>query len=108
MPFQPGNKFGKGRPKGSGRIQECTKYAEEHGLQKLIELSQGVGCYRRVISQGRVLKIPNDELAFEALKLVLAYGLGKPTEKVDLTFTEPPEPIQFVLAKKSHAPGRGK
>ena len=85
MKFQPGNKHGKGRPRGSGLVQICKDYAQAKGWQKLIDLAEGKG-YKVGTLNGKVVEIgPSLELQFEALKLCLAYGHGKPTEHVDFT-----------------------
>jgi hypothetical protein len=82
--FQPGNKFGKGRPKGSGLVQKCTDWIEKKGWDKLIEIAEGKG-HAFKLHGGKVIEVgPSEELQFEALKLIAAYGKGKPRETVDL------------------------
>lgn len=85
MPFQPGNRLGQGRPKGSGRNQIIREWCEQKGIQKLLDVAEGKGHTFREYN-GRVVEIgPNENLQFEALKLALAYGMGKPTEMVEIT-----------------------
>lgn len=99
--FQTGNSYGKGRPRGSKLNELCKKFAKEEGFERLIERAKGF--YRDSNDQirkagwaekkpakgkgvGRLVWVgPSDESQFEALKLALAYGAGKPTESVDVT-----------------------
>jgi hypothetical protein len=96
--FGAGNQAGKGfgRPKGSGRIQICKEWAEKKGFKKLIDLAEGkyeqdgklkaAGWAPNPVRPASLVWVgPTAELQFEALKLVLAYGAGKPTESLDLT-----------------------
>lgn len=66
-PFEPGNKFGKGRPKGSGFVARCRAWADQKGWDKLEKWADG----------------EDGKLAFEATKLLLAYGYGKPVAEID-------------------------
>lgn len=99
-PFQANNQAAKGhgRPRGSGRIQVCTEFAEQEGFAMLIALAKGkyAGPDGNLRTAGwaapdkskpsRIVWIgPSQELSYDALKLVLAYGKGKPTEFVDLS-----------------------
>jgi hypothetical protein len=68
MRFQSGNKFSKGRPKGSGFVLRCRDWADRKGWDKLEKWAAG-----------------NSKLAFEATKLLLAYGYGKPVAEIDLS-----------------------
>lgn len=82
-PFEKGHPGGPGRPKGSGRVELCRKFAEQEGFQKLIDIAKGIG-YRVGTVNGKFVEVgPTRELQFEALKLALAYGYGKPTELVE-------------------------
>jgi hypothetical protein len=84
-PFEKGHAGGPGRPKGSSRPEICRRFAEEEGFQKLIDIAKGVG-YKVGTINGKFTEVgPSRELQFEALKLAIAYGYGKPTESVDLT-----------------------
>lgn len=108
--FQPGNTFGKGRPKGSGLVQQCTDWIEKKGWTKLIEIAEGKG-HSFKIHGGKIIEVgPSEELQFEALKLIAAYGKGKPHESVEIDATlYQPDPLVFVpIAKKGHEKGRGK
>jgi hypothetical protein len=66
--FQKGNTFGKGRPKGSGFVLRCRDWADSKGWDKLEAWADG----------------DDGKLAFEATKLLLAYGYGKPVSEIDL------------------------
>lgn len=82
--FQKGNKYGKGRPKGSGYVQICRDYAVKKGWKKLIEMADGKG-YKVAMQNGRILEVgPDHKLQFEALKTILAYGVGKPRETMEI------------------------
>ena len=101
MGFQPGNKYGQGRPKGSTYNEICKQFAEKEGVARLVEWAKGT--FRNAHGQvqaagwsqpkdtngkpkGRLVWAgPDYSLQFEALKLVLAYGLGKPRNPVDIT-----------------------
>jgi hypothetical protein len=83
MPFQPGNKLaqGHGRPSKNPLL---AAWCLETGVQKLIDLAEGKGHAFREF-KGRFVELgPNRQLQFEALKLALAYGIGKPTEIVEI------------------------
>jgi hypothetical protein len=102
MAFQPGNKLavGRGRPKGSGKSQIAKEWAETKGLAKLQEIAEwpdeGVQVHP---DSGRVIpKGWSRELQFEALKLMLAYGLGKPTERHELSNADG-EPLVVEIVK---------
>jgi hypothetical protein len=85
MPFKAGNTYGKGRPKGSGKIQILKDYSEKYGFKKLISIAEGSG-HGYYEHNGRLIEHgPNASIQFEALKLILAYGCGKPTEYHDFT-----------------------
>lgn len=99
-PFQANNQAAKGhgRPRGSGRIQICTEFADKEGFALLIALAKGQykGPDGKLRSAGwaapdkskpsRIVWIgPSSELSFDALRLVLAYGKGKPTEFIDVS-----------------------
>lgn len=99
-PFEKGNKagVGHGRPKGSGRIQICAEFAEKEGFEILLNLARGKykDQHGKIRTAGwaapdpkqpaRIVWIgPSQELSFDALKLALAYGKGKPTEFVDIS-----------------------
>ena len=67
--FEPGNQYGKGRPKGSGYVEECQRWAEAGGWTRLFGWADGKSGAAK-----------NMKLQFEALRLILAYGYGKPKE----------------------------
>jgi hypothetical protein len=81
VPFQSGNK------------PILAAWCESLGVQMLIDLAEGKGHGFRE-HKGRFIEIgPNRQLQFEALKLALSYGIGKPTEMVEITraATDPAE-----------------
>lgn len=78
--FEKGNAGGPGRPRGPRLIPQLTSWCDKKGIDKLINLADGVG-YRIGVVNGKVTEIgPSRELQFEALKLAFLYGKGKPTE----------------------------
>ncbi len=84
--FEPGNRLavGHGRPKGSSKPALIRKWAEEKGIEKLIELAEGKGHTWRQYN-GRLVEVgPSHSTQMEALKLALAYGLGRPVETIDM------------------------
>ena len=85
-PFEEGNQASKGhgRPPGSGHVDICQTYANEKGWQKLIDLAEGFALKTNVAGE-TFRAVVNDELAYDALKTILAYGFGKPPSKVDLS-----------------------
>jgi len=72
--FGPGNKFGKGRPKGSSYIQVCREWAESEGWSRLISWAKGQS------GDGKLSK----ELQFQAMKMLMEYGYGKPRQQMDI------------------------
>ncbi len=80
-PFKSGNTaaVGHGRPKGSSRILTCKEFAEKEGFQRLIEIARGES-YRVVRNGKEVTLDPSLDLIFESIKLLLAYGIGKPAQ----------------------------
>lgn len=89
--FQEGNQYAKGhgRPKGSSRIKECEDWVYEKGIKKLIQIADSNDLGFRTDKEGRVVSDKygrplrvgwSRELQFEAVKLIFAYGVGKPTE----------------------------
>lgn len=85
-PFEAGNQASKGhgRPPGTSHVDICQAYANAKGWQKLIDLAEGYRIQTHEdgsTSRNRI----DDSLAFDALKTILAYGFGKPPNKVDLT-----------------------
>ncbi len=85
-PFKRGNNAaaGHGRPKGSSRVLICQEFAEKEGFQRLIEIARGQSY--RVLRDGKEIELnPDLDLIFEALKLLLAYGIGKPAQLLNVT-----------------------
>ncbi len=78
--FEKGNGFSKGRPRGSGAVQVCRDFAENDGFAKLIGVALGKPMPWRERRGKMEYSTPTQELQFEALKLLLAYGIGKPTQ----------------------------
>src|SRR5258708_5560006 len=87
MPFQPGNKIGKGRPKGSGYVQFCREWAERKGWTRLIDLAQGKGFTVKGAGPKResLFVQPDPKVQLSAIQTLLAYAYGKPSEKLDIT-----------------------
>ncbi len=79
MKFQPGNKFGKGRPEGTGFVQHCRTWADENGWGKLQKMAAS----------------KNQRVALEATKVLLAYGYGKPREAVEISSPPPNRTFDF-------------
>jgi len=71
MPFQKGNKFGKGRPKGTGKRQNVSE-----AFQGFLASKQG-GKVRFDLAMERLFK--------DDLKTFFAYAYGKPIETQVLT-----------------------
>lgn len=65
--FEKGNKFGKGRPKGSGSVEWCRKFAEGEGKQILLKWARS----------------DDPKASMTATTLIYAYGIGKPTEHIE-------------------------
>ena len=83
--FAKGNKLSKGRPKGSGMVQIARDWAVKKGWVKLIEIAEGKGWRVENIIGGFREIGPTLQLQLEATKLLLAYGIGKPTERHEIT-----------------------
>src|SRR5262245_1266172 len=78
--FQPGNKaaVGHGRPKGSSKAAMFREWCEEKGIARLFELAEGIG-HAFELRNGKIVEVgPNYGIQLEALRLALAYGLGRP------------------------------
>ena len=60
-----------GRPKGSF-CERCREYAEAEGIDALLAWARGEGAAAQ-----------EPRLKLEALKLAIAYGCGKPPEKIE-------------------------
>ncbi len=85
-PFKAGNTaaVGHGRPKGSSRVLTCKEFAEKEGFQRLIGIARGQNYC--VVRDGKEIELsPSLDLIFEALKLLLAYGIGKPAQLLNVT-----------------------
>ncbi|MFN0117801.1 MAG: hypothetical protein ACKVQC_05845 [Elusimicrobiota bacterium] len=62
----------------------CREFAEKEGFQRLIGLARGESY--RVKRDGKEIDLyPDLDLIFEALKLLLAYGIGKPAQLLNVT-----------------------
>jgi hypothetical protein len=82
---------GRGRPKGSSKPAWLKEWAEKKGLPKLLALAEGKGFSefregRRILSVG-----PDYSIQFEAIRLALAYAIGKPRETIDMVRSVSPE-----------------
>ena len=75
-PFEQGNPGGPGRPKGSHLNPEAKKWAETVGMRLLLRLADG-----KEKGWGRTSR-------WDAIKLALAYGIGKPREAVEVIADE--------------------
>lgn len=80
----------KGRPKGTGRITEMTKWAHEVGLERLKRIAEGkLGGWKRMQIKEGIWKPVYDgfskESELEALKTCIAYGLGRPIARTELS-----------------------
>lgn len=92
-PFKPGNKLGKGRPKGSSYIDVCQQWAEHSGWEQLLAWATGKENGKRVPWAIRKF----------AVNTILAYGFGRPREAIDVSGTGPQslaEAMQAALAKR--------
>ena len=91
--FEPGNKLavGHGRPKGSGKAALFREWAETTGIQKLFDIAEGKGHGYKIHGQ-KILEVgPTIGHQLEAIRLALAYGLGRPV-------------VPFVLDDRSRNP----
>lgn len=85
--FEEGNQAGKGhgRPKGSGHNQKCKEWTHRLGIDRLIEIAEGKHT-KYAKSGGRVTVIGfSTDQQLDALKTAIAYGIGKPTNFVDIS-----------------------
>lgn len=73
MRFQPGNAGGPGRPRGSYLLPQAKQWAEIGGVRLLLRLADGKE------------KGWSKATRWDAIKLALAYGLGKPREALEIT-----------------------
>ena len=71
--FKPGNPGGPGRPRGSSNNPSAKKWAEEVGIPLLLR-----------IASGDEMNWPRS-YRWDAIKLGLAYGIGKPREAEVIT-----------------------
>lgn len=63
---------------------KCKEFAEKEGFERLIGIARGASY--RVDRDGKEIDLnPSLELIFEALKLLLAYGAGKPAQLLNVT-----------------------
>jgi hypothetical protein len=77
--FQRGNPGGPGRPKGSYLNGEAKKWAEKNGIALLLRIAGG-----REKGWGKIHR-------WDAIKLALAYGIGKPREVVEYSPEDRPQ-----------------
>ncbi len=62
----------------------CKEFAEREGYQRLIGLARGESY--RVTRNGQDVDLyPDLDLIFESLKLLMAYGIGKPAQLLNVT-----------------------
>lgn len=97
-PFAEGNQAAKGhgRPKGSSYVAICQKWADEKGWRKLIDLADGKD-YKVGMKDGRILSLgPDLELQFQATKLLIEYGFGRPKQAVDVSGTSSVNLYQII------------
>ena len=69
---------GKGRPKGSGKAQLFREFATEHAIPRLFDFALGKGHGYKIHGQKIIEVGPSATLQLDAIKLILAYGLGRP------------------------------
>lgn len=83
-PFQPGQSGNPGgRPKGTKGFRErCRAFADEEGLNTLIEIAQS----------------PKDKDRLKAVELLLAYGYGKPKQGFELSGEDGNE-LKIIIEK---------
>jgi len=91
MPFKKGHKFGKGRPKGTvveKYSREAREWAIKRGWGKLIQWAEGAPIRDLIetVDGKKVIRYhtPADALQVEATKILMAYGIGKPRERVEV------------------------
>lgn len=67
-----------GRPKGSGKSALFREWALGTGIQKLFDIAEGKGHGYKIHGQ-KILEVgPTVGVQLEAIRLALAYGLGRP------------------------------
>lgn len=99
MPFQKGNPGGPGRPKQKPFLEWCGKWTVEKAEKYLAPIAEK-GSHKNQL---------------EAIKLIMAYGVGKPVEfseashQLERVPTNPDEALSFLeeLIPKSAAKGTG-
>ncbi len=85
----------RGRPKGSGKSALFREWALGTGIQRLFDIAEGKGHGYKIHGQ-KILEVgPTVAVQLEALRLALAYGLGRPI-------------IPFVLDDRANNPEEAK
>jgi hypothetical protein len=84
--FQAGNPGGPGRPKGSYLNSQAKQWAEKGGIDLLLRIAQGK-------DNGW-----SKAHRWDAIKLALAYGIGKPREAVEIFQEDRSEAIDLSWA----------
>lgn len=70
--YEKGWKGGPGRPKGSGYVEFCQKWAEKEGWQLLADAAAGKAGFTE------------KKVRMTAIQTLLAYGYGRPKETLDV------------------------
>jgi hypothetical protein len=80
-----------GRPRGSGKANLFRDFATAEAIPRLFDFALGKGHGYKIHGQKIIEVGPSAALQLEAIKLVLAYGLGRPV-------------IPFVMDDRSRDP----
>jgi hypothetical protein len=94
---------GNGKSRQPRYVGVCREWAEAKGWTRLIEWAEGKG-YKVGLHNGKIYKSgPSIELQFEATKLLIEYGFGKPMQPSEVNVDVPefselsPRAIEQIL-----------
>lgn len=80
--FQKGHKFGKGRPKGSGRIPRCAEWADKYGIEFLERVAEGkekdIGPWGKIVPAGLSIRV-------DCARYLIDQGKGKAPIGLEVT-----------------------
>ena len=105
--FQQGNTFSKGRPKGSGYVDRCKKWAEKKGWNILERLAEGKRpldpkALKQAVKEegsGNVANdLPENRLRYHAARTLIEYGFGKPKQVLEVEGEDGKPTIFGILA----------